>query len=199
MGLVGCGGGSYPKSCFHVSLLTHLGRFAEIHLTNPIHTMAELQNTIDKEFTADELKKLDDALTVLEEVTKDFPVLTPKEKARRVKAPDNSQGWRGNMAVRAEQNLDSLPRSFDLAKVKRDLKLETDLEPRDLRLRRIVDRIDSAAFLAASDSFSASLFIRRQLKSLGVAGVDDGMDEGLESFFKRGGEDEAPPPVPPAK
>lgn len=159
--------------------------------------MADIQDTIDKEFTADELKKLDDALTALEEVTQDFKVLSAKDKARLVKAPDDSYGWRGNMAVRAEQNLDSLPRKFDLAKMTRDLKLETDLEPRELRLRRILDRIDSATLLAASDSFSASLLVRRQLKSLGVAGVDDGMDEGLESFFKRSGEDDAP--TTPAK
>jgi|GEM_PF-1916164 len=160
--------------------------------------MAELQDTIDKEFTEDEPKKLDDALVALEELTKDFKVLSPKDKSRLVKAPDDSYGWRANMRVRAEQNLDSLPRKFNLAKMTRDLKLETELEPRELRLSRILDRLESAAFMAASDSFSASLLVRRQLKSLGVAGVDDGMDEGLGSFFKRSGEDDEATP-PPAK
>ena len=154
--------------------------------------MSNLQNTIDKAHSPEQLKAYDEALTIIETLTADFPVLSATEKARRVKAPEGSVEWRNNMLVRAEQNLDKMPRSFDAEKVKRDLKLEADLEPRKLRLERLVDRLESAILMAASDSFSSGLFVRRQLRSLGVAGVDDGLDDGLRTFFKRSGDDEEP-------
>jgi hypothetical protein len=53
------------------------------------------------------------------------------------------------------------------------LALDTTLGPRELRLRRVLDHLSGARFLARSDAFAAMLAVRRQLKGAGVAGVDD--------------------------
>lgn len=154
-----------------------------------------MQNQIDKKFAAEELNAIDAALAALEVATADLPVLSGEDKAGYVKAPDGARGWMEQMVTRSQQNLGRLSREYDPATVQRDLGLVTDVEPRRLRAKRIVDRLESAIFLANSDAFSVLLGVRRQLKDVGVAGVDDDLSEGLERFFNR--TSHATPAVPP--
>lgn len=144
-----------------------------------------MQNEIDKQFTDAELKAMDDALTVLETTLADLPVLSGADKSAHVKAPDGARGWMQQMATRSHQNLNKLSRDYDPALVQRDLDLTVIIEPRQLRAQRIVDRLESAVFLANSDAFGALLGVRRQLKDSGVAGVDDNLSDGLQRFFNR--------------
>jgi hypothetical protein len=89
------------------------------------------------------------------------------------------------MLVRSQQNLNKLSREYDPGTTQRDLDLISSLQPRLMRLQRVVDRVQSALFLANSDAFSVLLSVRRQLKDAGVAGVDDNLSEGLQRFFSR--------------
>jgi len=64
----------------------------------------------------------------------------------------------------------------------------------------VLDRLESAQFLARSDAFSALLGVRRALKDAGVAGVDDNLSDGLKRFFTRSSKSEpTPPTTPPTK
>jgi len=154
-----------------------------------------MQNEIDKQFTPEQLKAMDDALTVLETTLTDLPVLAAADKAGLVKAPDNSRGWMEGMVVRAQQNLDKLPRNFDPALMQKDLGFSSDVAPRLLRAQRVVDRLTSGTFQADSDSFAAALEIRRHLKDAGVSGVDDNLSDGLQRFFNRSNAKAAPAPA----
>lgn len=144
-----------------------------------------MQNEIDKTFTQQELSDFDASLTKLEALTQDLPVLTGDDKATHVRPPDGAGDWVGNMLTRAQQNLNKLSREFDPAVVQRDLDLIDALDPRILRLQRVMDRLNSARFLAGSDTFAVMLGVRRQLKDSGVAGVDDNLSDGLQRFFTR--------------
>ncbi|MBI5388413.1 MAG: hypothetical protein HZA90_27425 [Verrucomicrobia bacterium] len=155
------------------------------------------QNDIDREFAAQELTEFDGALDKLETLTKDLPVLSPEEKAAHVRPPDGAGEWMEGMATRAEQNINKLPRDYDPARAQRDFKLDAVLEPRELRLARVLDRINNARFLARSDLFATMLGVRRQLKEAGVAGVDDNLSDGLRRFFSRSG-GAKPAPASPA-
>lgn len=158
--------------------------------------MGKDQNEIDKEFTTEELAALDAAIAALETITQSFPVLTAAEKSAHVRPPDGAGDWMLNMAVRADQNLGKMPRDYDPARVRRDLSLDSQIEPRQLRLQRVMDRLESARFLAKSDSFSALLGVRRTLKDAGVTGVDDNLSDGLRRFFSRSsGQKPTPPPA----
>lgn len=157
--------------------------------------MSTTQNDIDKTFTEQELADFDAALTKLEAVTQDLPVLTGADKAAHVRPPDGAGDWVQGMLTRAQQNLNKLSRDFDPALVQRDLDLIGAIDPRLLRLQRVVDRLAGARFLAGSDSFAVMLGARRQLKDSGVAGVDDNLSEGLQRFFSRASHAQpAPPP-----
>ncbi len=155
-----------------------------------------MQNEIDKQFTPEELKTMDDALTVLENTIAGLPVLSGDDKATHVKAPDNSRGWMEGMVVRAQQNLAKLPRDFDPALMQKDLDFTGTVAPRLLRAQRIVDRLTGGTFLADSDTFAAALEIRRHLKDAGVAGVDDNLSDGLQRFFNRSNAKPAPAATP---
>jgi hypothetical protein len=157
-----------------------------------------MQNTIDFEFTTDQLKQLDDAIAVMETLTRDFNVLTAEEKGEVVKAPDNSDGWMQDMTTRVEQNLSKLRRDFTSEPLLRDIKLATDIAPRQLRIQRILDRLESARFKARSDGFANCLDARRQLRAAKVAGVDDDLSEGLRRFFSRADRSDTAPTSPPA-
>jgi hypothetical protein len=128
---------------------------------------------------------VDDALAVIENQTAGWRVLTPDEKQSYVKAPEDALGWMQQMLVRSQQNLNKLSREYDPGTTQRDLDLISSLQPRLMRLQRVVDRVQSALFLANSDAFSVLLSVRRQLKDAGVAGVDDNLSEGLQRFFSR--------------
>lgn len=154
-----------------------------------------MQNEIDKVFTEEQLTAMDDALTALEAQTEGLPVLSGDDKAMHVKPPGDGRGWMEGMLVRARQNLNVLPRNFDPVLVQHDLDLTPVVSPRLIRLQRVVDRLESALFLADSDAFAVLLGVRRQLKDAGLAGVDDNLSEGLQRFFNR--QSRAQPPASP--
>lgn len=152
------------------------------------------QNEIDITLTPEQLTLLDTTLTALETATAAFPVLSPETKSGLVKPPDAAEAWMAGMLIRAQQNLGRLPRDFDPALVQKDLDLSATLSPFELRLARVLDRVNSARFLARSDAFAELLGVRRALKDSGVAGVDDDLSEGLGRFFSRSNR-VAPAPV----
>ena len=156
------------------------------------------QNEIDIALTPAQLTQLDEALTGLETLAGAFPVLSADEKAALVKAPEGADGWMAGMLTRANQNLGRLPRDFDPAAVQKDLDLDAMLAPRQLRLARVLDRLECARFLARSDAFAELLGARRILRDSGVAGVDDNLSEGLQRFFSRSNKGLAPAPIPAA-
>ncbi len=156
------------------------------------------QNEIEVTLSAEQLTAFDAALSALETLAAAFPVLSAEEKAGLVKPPETADGWMAGMLTRAEQNLGRLPRDFDPAQVKKDLALDATLAPRELRLSRLLDRLGGARFLARSDAFAELLGVRRTLKDVGLAGVDDDLSDGLRRFFGRAAKPETPPPTPPA-
>jgi hypothetical protein len=158
--------------------------------------MSANQNTIDKEFTPEQLAALDAALDTLEGLTADVTVLDAAGKARLPKPPEGGGDWVDNMFIRAQQNLHLLSRSFDPAAVQRDIALESVLLPRQLRLQRVCDKFDSTRLRGRSDAFRAMLDARRQLLDAGVAGVDDNLSEGLQRYFSRQPAEAPPTPKP---
>lgn len=155
------------------------------------------QNRIDKEYTAAQLTAVDAAIQALETQFEDLLVRTAAEKSHAAKPPDGSGDWTANMLVRANQNLDKMPQSFDAAAIERDIALPGALEPCKLRLQRLVDKLTSAQFDARSDAFTAGLKIRETLQRSGVAGVDDNLNEGMKRYFSRS-KAAAPEPAKPA-
>lgn len=144
-----------------------------------------MQNEINITLTPAQLQIIDDALAVLETAALAFPNLSTADKAALVKPPADAGSWMAAMLVRAQQNLNHLPRDFDPALVQNDLNLSAALYPRILRLERVKDRFDHAAFVADSDAFADLLEARRRLLDAEVTGVDDNLNEGMTRLFNR--------------
>ena len=151
-----------------------------------------MQNQIEMEFTHQQIADFDAALDKLDGLTADLPVLSGQDKSGLVKPPDGAGDWMDGMAIRAQQNLNKLSREYEPARVQKDLTLNRVLDPRALRLERVLDRINGGRFLARSDAFAALLGARRQLKDAGVAGVDDNLSDGLRRFFTRSSPEKKP-------
>ena len=147
------------------------------------------QNEIDIALTETDLAPVLAALATLETFVAAFPSLTAEDKQGLVRVPESADGWMANMLTRSEQNLGKLPRDFDPAHVRRDLALHQALSPLLLRLHRIGERVETAAFLARSDAFASLLAVRRRLKDAELPGIDDDLNDGLRRFFRR---DKAP-------
>jgi hypothetical protein len=144
-----------------------------------------MQNEINLTLTAAQLQALDEALAALETIAQACPDLSAADKATLVKPPEGARDWLQNMLIRAQQNLNHLPRDFDPALVQTDLTLSTTLNPRLLRLQRITERLSNAVFLADSDAFGSLLEARRRLLDAKVTGTDDNLDAGMSRFFIR--------------
>lgn len=144
-----------------------------------------MQNKINLTPTPAQLQAIDDALTALETAVQAFPTLSTADKSSLVKPPEDARGWLEGMLARAQQNLNHLPRDFDPALVQNDLSLPATLNPRILRLERVVERMGNAVFLANSDAFADLLEVRRRLMDAKVTGVDDNLNDGMSRFFNR--------------
>ena len=143
------------------------------------------QNKIDKQFTAAQLANIDAALSALETELSDLTIPTPQDKARSAKPPEGAGDWMTKMVTMAGLNLDKLPAAFTVAAVQQDLDLEAQLRERQVRLEAIMNRVNGGIFQAGSDAFAACLNIRRDLIDGGVPDVDNDLDEGMSSYFRR--------------
>ena len=133
------------------------------------------QNLVTLDFSADDIAAIDQALDTLATKLARFVVLTPDEIRHLNKMGDKSEAFCRQAAVVLEENPQLIPPGFSVAELRQDI---TDLDlmrPRFLRLRELLEKVDSTEMALGSDIINAALegygYMKMGGKSAGLDGL----------------------------
>ena len=115
------------------------------------------QNLISLDFGVYDIAAIDKALEILEAKFDRFVTLTPDQIRHLNKMGDKSEAFCRQAAVVLEENPQLIPPGFSVAELRQDV---TDLDlmrPRFLRLRELLQKVDSTEMALGSDIINAAL------------------------------------------
>ena len=141
------------------------------------------QNLISLDFGVDDIAAIDKALEILEARLDRFVVLTPDQIRRLNKMGDKSEAFCRQATVVLEENPQLIPPGFSVAELRQDI---TDLDlmrPRFLRLRELLEKVDSTEMALGSDIINAALEGYGYMKMGGKSAGLDGLREGMNARF----------------
>lgn len=137
------------------------------------------QNLISLDLGVDDIAAIDKALEILEARLDRFVVLTPDQIRHLNKMGDKSEAFCRQAAVVLEENPQLIPPGFSVAELRQDI---TDLDlmrPRFLRLRELLQKVDSTEMALGSDIINAALegygYMKMGGKSAGLDGLRESM------------------------
>lgn len=143
------------------------------------------QNLVSLDFSADDIAAIDRALETLEAKFARFAVLTPEEIRHLTKMGDKSEAFCRQAAVVLEDNPKLIPPGFSVADMRQDI---TDLDlmrPRFLRLRELLEKVDSTEIALGSDIINAALEGYGYMKMGGKSAGLDGLRESMSVRYTR--------------
>ncbi|MDO4782357.1 MAG: hypothetical protein Q4A09_03960 [Capnocytophaga felis] len=109
-------------------------------------------NYISIEFSQEELDKMDNLLSQLEEIVKDkFISLTPEERMEHARVGNKTEDWISRVKIFMGQYPDLVLRHIDVEEFNRDYKARQALLPLLRRLQAITNRVDDTTLLLGSD------------------------------------------------
>ena len=141
------------------------------------------QNLISLDLGVDDIAAIDKALEILEARLDRFVVLTPDQIRHLNKMGDKSEAFCRQAAVVLEENPQLIPPGFSVAELRQDI---TDLDlmrPRFLRLRELLQKVDSTEMALGSDIINAALEGYGYMKMGGKSAGLDGLREGMNARF----------------
>ncbi len=127
--------------------------------------------------------------------------LSPEERRSLLKMGDKSRGFVSQALTVAEQNEDILPRSFDVAEMRKDVDLLTALTPIMAALSQLSELVEDTHMEVGSEAYASALLVYQFARAAGKGAALDSALDGLAQRFARksrsapgGG---APTPVTP--
>ena len=137
------------------------------------------QNLVSLDLGTEDIAAIDKALDTLEARFARLVVLTPDEIRHLNKMGDKSEAFCRQAAVVLEDNPKLIPPGFSVADLRQDI---TDLDlmrPRFLRLRELLQKVDSTEMALGSDIINAALegygYMKMGGKSAGLDGLRESM------------------------
>lgn len=144
-----------------------------------------MENRIDATLTnADR----DNVLQAILDIRASLPFLidlTTEDRRSLPKMGDKSRAFVTQALVLAEQNDDFLPRSFDVAEMRKDVDLVDQMLPIVTALSQLNELVDDTFTLAGSDAYSAALIVYNSAKSNGAGEALDSLVDTLGQRFAR--------------
>ncbi len=150
--------------------------------------MTLIGNLISVTFTKEELKKLDEAIKVIETII--------AEKASRLSSEERKQFGRiaeqnklfvNKTKVYMEEYPQYIPPFLDKEEFDRDYEAREIIEKRLMRLERVTDSLSSTKILLDNDNYTNALTFYRNIKFLSTENMPgtEAMVDTLSSFFSR--------------
>lgn len=128
-----------------------------------------LDNVISVEFSSEELKKISDALTVIEQVMKDKSVnLTPDERQQYGRIADRNRLLVDKCKTYMELNPQSLPPTLNKEEFDRDYQARTQIDPVMKRIAVLQTLFSDMKTLLDFDNFNAAVSYYRYVKYLSM-------------------------------
>ena len=151
-------------------------------------------NQISLTLSTDEIKSINDALTVLESKVPFLIDLTKSEKKALKIMGDRSQPFVEQSLLIVKNNTELVPSYVDVPEMERDLSTWNVLRPTALKLIALADRFDDTLALLGSDAYRAALDIYAQLPKAAdrnVQGANSAL-AALRPFFEKAKQKEEP-------
>lgn len=111
--------------------------------------------------------------------------LTPEERRALLKMGDKSRGFVAQALNVAEQNEEILPRSFDVAELRKDVELLAALEPIMSSLSQLGELVEDTYMAVGSEAYASSLLVYQFARSAGKGSALDGALDSLGQRFAR--------------
>ena len=121
--------------------------------------------------------------------------LTPEERHALPKMGDKSRAFVEQALNVAEQNEDILPRSFDVAEMRRDVELITALSPILAAIAQLQELLEDTFLEVGSEAYTAALLVYQYARSAGKGAALDSSLDALSQRFARKSAKAATPPV----
>lgn len=139
----------------------------------------------------------DNVLRQIQDIRARLPFLidlTAEDRRSLPKMGDKSRAFVTQALVLAEQNDDFLPRSFDVAEMRRDVDLIDQMLPIVTALSQLNELVDDTFTLVGSDAYSAALVVYNSAKRNGQGEALDSLVDTLGARFARKAKEKPPTP-----
>lgn len=137
----------------------------------------------------------DAVLVAIETIKQKLPFLIdlmPEERKALPHLGDKSRAFVSKALEVAEQNPDFLPRSFDVAEMRRDIELFQALQPIMLSVIQLQELLDDTLMEVGSEAYTSALVVYNYAKNSGQGQALDAVADELSRRFAR----KASSPVP---
>ena len=120
--------------------------------------------------------------------------LTPEDKRTLPKMGDKSRAFVSQALDVATQNTDFLPRSFDVAEMRKDVELLAALQPVMSALTQLQELVEDTYIAVGSEAYTAALLVYNYAQSSGEGAALDGLLDAMGQRFAR----KTKPPAAPS-
>lgn len=130
----------------------------------------------------------DSVLNAIKQIRNLLPFLidlSPEERQGLPKMGDKSRTFVGQALELAEHDDSYLPRSFDVAEMKRDVALAESLYPIMVALKQLTEFVDDTYTQVGSEAYTSALVIYQSAKENGQGAALDGLLDSLGQRFAR--------------
>jgi hypothetical protein len=143
-----------------------------------------LPNRISAVMSDNDLNEVMSAIATIREKLPFLVSLTGDEIRKLTKMGDRSAFVEQALEV-ATQNLDILPRGFDVDEMRKDVDLHKKLISIDVAITQLMQLIDNTKILLGSEMYAAALVVYMQTKHLGAGAGLDALADDLGRIFMR--------------
>ena len=153
-----------------------------------------MQNRIDAVL---DTAKRDQVLDLIAQIRTILPFLidlTPEERQSLPKMGDKSRAFVAQSLQLATHDDTYLPRSFDVAEMKRDVELAEGLHPIMVALKQLSEFVDDTYVQVGSEAYTAALVVYQSAKRNGQGAALDGLLDALGQRFARKSKETPPTP-----
>ena len=153
-----------------------------------------MDNRIDADLSA---ANRDTILTAVAQIRTLLPFLidlSPEERQALPKMGDKSRAFVSGALQLAQQDDSYLPRSFDVAEMKRDVELADALYPIMVALKQLSEFVDDTYIQVGSEAYTAALLVYQSAKRNGKGSALDGLLDALGQRFARKTKESPPTP-----
>lgn len=149
-----------------------------------------LENLISVEFSQEELSRIDQLLSQLEEATRGKLInLTPKERNEYARVGIRTEDWILRIKGYMEQYPDLMMRHQDSSEFQKDFAARQALLPRLRRLQAITTAFDDTTLLVGTDLYNNAIIYYKGIKAAAATNAPNAkvVYEDLKSQFQNRG------------
>jgi hypothetical protein len=122
-------------------------------------------NLISTSFTEQEVDKINEAITTIEQIINDKVInLTPEERQLYGKLGDRTENWVKKVKEYMEQKPELVPFYLDKSEFDKDYSVRETIIPILRRINAVHESLDDTAKLVSTDIYNASLAYYRNIK-----------------------------------